>query len=88
MVRIISIRCGAWSGAGCSVSVSVRLAEAAGRSVEETAHLAGMETSQWAAIESGFVPDPAKLRPMADALEIGYDKIAMLAVLCREGWKQ
>ena len=26
--------------------------EAAGRSVEETAHLAGMETSQWAAIES------------------------------------
>ena len=62
--------------------------EAAGRSVEETAHLAGMETSQWAAIESGFVPDPAKLRPMADALEIGYDKIAMLAMLCREGWKQ
>jgi hypothetical protein len=62
--------------------------EAAGRSVEETAHLAGMETSQWAAIESGFVPDPAKLRPMADALEIGYHKIALLAVLCREGWEQ
>ena len=50
--------------------------EAAGRSVEETAHLAGMETSEWAAVESGFVPDPAKLRPMADALEIGYDQIA------------
>jgi transcriptional regulator with XRE-family HTH domain len=55
----------------------VKTREAAGRSVAEAAHLAGMETSQWAAIESGFVPDPAKLRPMADALEIGYDKIAM-----------
>jgi len=62
--------------------------EAAGRSVEEAAHLSGMATSQWAAIESGFVPDPSKLRPMADALEIGYDKIAMLAALCREGRTQ
>ena len=62
--------------------------KAAGRSVEETAHLAGMETSQWAAIEAGYVPDPAKLRPMADALEIGYGKIASAAVLCREGWEQ
>jgi transcriptional regulator with XRE-family HTH domain len=62
--------------------------EAAGRSVEQAAHLAGMETCAWAAIESGFVPDISKLRPMADALEVGYDKIAMLAVLCREGWTQ
>jgi transcriptional regulator with XRE-family HTH domain len=62
--------------------------EAAGRSVEEAARLSGMETSQWAGIESGFVPDPSKLRPMADALEIGYDKIAMLAVLCRDGWTE
>jgi len=28
--------------------------EAAGRSVEEAARLAGMETSQWAAIEAGY----------------------------------
>jgi 2-keto-3-deoxy-galactonokinase len=62
--------------------------EAAGRSVEEAAYLAGMETSQWAAIEAGYVPDPAELRPMADALELGYDKIATLAVLCRDGWEQ
>ena len=47
-----------------------------------------MATSQWAAIEAGYVPDPGKLRPMADALEICYGKIAMLAVLCREGWEQ
>ena len=28
-----------------------------------------------------------KLRPMADALEIDYDQIAMLAVLCRDAWE-
>jgi 2-keto-3-deoxy-galactonokinase len=62
--------------------------EAAGRSVGETACLAGMEASEWAAVEAGYVPDPAKLRPMADALELGYDKIATMAVLCREAWEQ
>jgi transcriptional regulator with XRE-family HTH domain len=62
--------------------------EAAGRSVEEVAQLAGMETSQWAAVEAGFVPDPSQLRPMAGALEIGYDRIATMAVLCRDAWEQ
>lgn len=62
--------------------------EAGGLSVEEAAHLAGMDTCQWAAIEAGYVPDPAKLRPMADALELGYDKIATMAVLCRDAWEQ
>ena len=42
-----------------------------------------METSEWAAVEAGFVPDPAQLRPMADALELGYDRIATMAVLCQ-----
>ena len=37
--------------------------EAGGRSVEEAAHLAGMEASQWAAIEDGYVPaDSTQLR--------------------------
>ena len=62
--------------------------EAGGRSVEQTAHLAGMEASEWAAVEAGYVPDPSHLRPMADALELGYDKIATLAMLCRDGWEQ
>jgi 2-keto-3-deoxy-galactonokinase len=62
--------------------------EAAGRSVGEAACLAGMEASEWAAVEAGYVPDPAKLRPMAAALELGYDKIATMAVLCREAWEQ
>ena len=50
--------------------------QAAGRSVAEAAHLAGMEASEWSAVEAGFVPDPAKLRPMADALALRYDRIA------------
>jgi transcriptional regulator with XRE-family HTH domain len=61
---------------------------AAGRSVEEAARLAGMEASEWASVEAGFVPDPAQLRPMADALELGYDRIATMAVLCRDAWEQ
>ena len=62
--------------------------EAGGHSVEEAAHLAGMEASQWAAIEDGYVPDPAKLRPMAGALECGYEKIALLAFICQGAWEQ
>ena len=87
MDKTISFRSAARSGAGCS-AVYRKTREAAGRSVEEAAHLAGMERREWVAIEAGYVPDPAQLRPMADALEIGYDKIAMLAVLCREAWEQ
>ena len=47
-----------------------------------------MEASQWAAIEAGYVPDPAQLRPMAGALECGYEKIAMLAFICQGAWEQ
>ena len=62
--------------------------EAGGRSVEEAARLAGMEASEWAAVEAGYPPDPAQLRPMADALALGYDRIATMAVLCRDAWEQ
>jgi len=62
--------------------------EAAGRSVAEAANLAGMEASEWSAVEAGFVPDPAQLRPMADALELRYDRIATMAALCRDAWEQ
>ncbi len=62
--------------------------EAAGRSVEEAARLAGMEASEWAAIEAGYVPDPAQLRPMAGALECSYEKIALMAFICQGAWEQ
>jgi hypothetical protein len=62
--------------------------DTAGRSLEEAARLAGMETFEWAAIEAGRVPDPAQLRPMADALALGHDKIGMLAFICQRAWEQ
>ena len=63
--------------------------EAGGHSVEEAAHLAGMAASQWAAIEAGYVPeDSTQLRSMAGALECGYEKIAMLAIICQGAWEQ
>ncbi len=58
-----------------------------GRSVEDCARLAGMEFSEWAAIEAGHIPaDPSKLRPMAAALEIRWDDMAMLILLCQDAW--
>ena len=58
-----------------------------GRSVEETAQLAGMEPSEWAAVEGGdIVVDPAWLRPMADALEIRFDQMQTMVHLCQFVW--
>lgn len=63
--------------------------EAIQRSVEDSARLAGMTVSEWAAIEAGLIlADPAKLRPMADALEVRFDQMAMLVHLCQEAWAQ
>ena len=59
-----------------------------GRSIEDTARLAGMEFSEWEAIEAGYVPsDMAVLRPMAEALEVGYEQLVGLAVFCRGAWE-
>ena len=62
--------------------------EACGRSLEEAARLSGMETSEWAAIEAGYVPDPGLLHPISDALGLRHDKIALLAFLCQGAWEQ
>jgi transcriptional regulator with XRE-family HTH domain len=61
--------------------------EAIGRSVEDAARLAGMESSEWAAIEAGHIPaDPARLRSMAAALEVRFDHMALLVYLCQGAW--
>jgi transcriptional regulator with XRE-family HTH domain len=61
--------------------------EAIGRSVEEAARLAGMESSEWAAIEAGHIPaDPDRLRSMAAAIEVRFDQLALLVYLCQEAW--
>lgn len=63
--------------------------EAAHRSVEDSARLAGMEYSEWAAIEAGHVPaDPARLRSMAAALEISFTQMAMMVHLCQGAWAE
>lgn len=62
--------------------------EAAGRSLEEAARLAGMESSEWAAVESGYIPaDPGRLRSMAAALEIRFDQMAIMVFICQTAWK-
>ena len=61
--------------------------EAISRSVEEAARLAGMESSEWAAVESGHIPaDPDRLRSMAAALEVRFDHMVLLVYLCQEAW--
>lgn len=63
--------------------------EARGRSVEEAARLSGMESSEWAAIEAGHRPaDPERLRPMADALEIDFEQMALTVLLCQGAWAE
>ena len=57
------------------------------RSREQAATLAGMESSEWAAIEAGHVPaDPARLRAMAASLEIRFEQMENMVLLCREAW--
>jgi len=62
--------------------------EKRGHSVAEAAWLAGMEPSEWAAVEAGYVPDPGLLHPISDALGLRHDKIAILACLCQGAWEQ
>ena len=60
----------------------------AGLSIEQAARRSGMEVSAWAAIEEGQVPqDINQLRAMTDALEIGFDQIANMVLLCRDAWE-
>ena len=62
--------------------------EGAGLTIEEAAKSAGMEASEWMAIEQGYVPqDTNRLHAMADAMGIRFDQIALIALLCREAWE-
>ena len=60
----------------------------AGLSIEDAARLSGMEASEWMAVEEGSVPqDVNRLRAMADAMEISFDKISTLVLVCRVAWE-
>jgi len=63
--------------------------EKGSRSVEEAAGVAGMEQSEWLAVEAGRVPETAaQLRSMADALEFSDAQLANVTCLCRDAWKK
>ena len=63
--------------------------EQKGRSVEEAARLAGMESSGWEAIEAGQVPSTQEqLQSIAAALDIDQGLMRRLVVLCREAWEK
>ncbi len=60
----------------------------AGLSIEEASRLSGMQISEWMGIEDGCVPqDVNRLRAMAGAMEISFDKIATLVLVCRAAWE-
>lgn len=63
--------------------------QARGLSFEDAARLAGMETSEWVAIESGAVlpRTDAELHAIAGTLEIGYEQFFNLVLLCRDAWE-
>ena len=57
----------------------------AGLSLEQAARLAGIEVSEWMAVEDGHVPQTVnRLRAMAAVLEISFDRMASMVRLCRE----
>jgi hypothetical protein len=59
--------------------------QAEGLAVEEAAHRAGMGSADWRAIEAGEIPAPEKLQPMADALDLRVDQLAILDRIRRKG---
>ena len=80
------LRCQMWGRLfGCGIREN-RLK--AGLSVEEAARLSGMEVSQWAAMEEGCVPQTTdQLHSIAGTLEISYDRLLNLVLLCRQAWE-
>ena len=61
--------------------------EERGRSVEQAAEGAGMEVSEWEAVEAGQVPASRELiHRMADGLGVDRKAVACLALFCREAW--
>lgn len=59
-----------------------------GLTIEQAAHLSGIELSEWMAVEDGHVPQQVdKLRSMASVLEVSFEKMLNWVVLCREAWE-
>ncbi|HEY1159931.1 MAG TPA: helix-turn-helix transcriptional regulator [Terracidiphilus sp.] len=54
--------------------------------LEAIALLAGMGASEWLAIESGQVPDPAQLDSMAAALGMSPEQMGAAVRICKDAW--
>jgi hypothetical protein len=61
----------------------------AGRLIPDAARLAGMELSEWRALESGgLLPQtPEQLKAIAGALAVDYDWLAGRVLLCWSAWE-
>jgi transcriptional regulator with XRE-family HTH domain len=85
--EIATIRHRAWGelfGAGIEEA-----RKTAGLSVEQAAAAAGMESSEWVAVEAGHVPESwEQLRAMADAIDVPHDQIALYTFMCQEAWQR
>lgn len=69
----------------CALARYVRRRRAElGMTVEEAAKLAGMQISEWLALEAGWVPsERSEMRPIAEVLETSVSQISVLALICR-----
>jgi hypothetical protein len=62
---------------------------ATGRKVRHAARLAGMEITEWLAIETGYKrPGPADIHQMAPVLRMSRDQLSRVVHLCREAWPE
>lgn len=60
----------------------------AGLTIEDAARLSGIELSEWMSIEDGHVPQQVdRLRSIAAVLEVSFEKLLNMVVLCREAWQ-
>jgi|GEM_PF-1748435 len=60
----------------------------AGLSIEDAARLSGMELTEWMAVEDGSVPrEINQLRAMAETMQISFDKIASMVLVCQGAWE-
>lgn len=60
-----------------------------GMSIEQAAEAAGIEASEWRAVEEGHVPtDQDRLLAMAEAVHFRQDQIALWVLMCGEAWQR
>ena len=62
--------------------------ESAGLSIEDAARLSGMALTEWMAIEDGTVPqDINRLRAMAETMQVSFEVIASMVMVCQAAWE-